>query len=82
MGEFNPGDGELAADVATTVVCALAAELPPDVLSVVHVATAAGASMDALDQLPHLAGRFDDRFDGDREREPRPGRSSRGWAGR
>ncbi|MGI9645604.1 MAG: hypothetical protein ACR2O6_09880, partial [Ilumatobacteraceae bacterium] len=37
---------ELAADVASTIVCGLAAELPPDALSVMHVATAAGATME------------------------------------
>ncbi len=49
---------ELAADMAIGVVGAIAAQIPPDLLSLVHVATHPAAAMDQLDAMPHLAGRF------------------------
>lgn len=49
---------DLVADVATGILCGLAAQLPPDMLSVVHVATHNTPALDGVDTLPHMAGRF------------------------
>ncbi len=49
---------ELAAGVAISIVGAMAAQLPPSALRIVHVASRANTGMDRIDDLPHFAGRF------------------------
>lgn len=49
---------DLVADVTTGILCGLAAQLPPDMLSIAHVATHTTPTLDGIDTLPHMAGRF------------------------